>query len=59
MYFFCSNYVHRCGRTARMGRMGCAVIFLLPNEEPFVTFVQNTRKVRYLNVILIKGRIKK
>lgn len=37
-------FVHRVGRTARMGQSGSALAFLLPNEEPYVDFLR-LRKV--------------
>ena len=39
-----SSFVHRCGRTARMGRSGNAIVFLTPEEEPYVQFM-SLRKV--------------
>ena len=30
------EYVHRCGRTARMTTEGDALLFLMPHEEPYV-----------------------
>lgn len=30
------RYVHRVGRTARMGQAGEAVLFLLPSEAPYL-----------------------
>ncbi|XP_052216013.1 ATP-dependent RNA helicase DDX55-like isoform X1 [Dreissena polymorpha] len=38
-------FVHRCGRTARMGHAGSAVVFLLPHEETFVQFIEVVQKV--------------
>ncbi|KAJ4969690.1 hypothetical protein NE237_002789 [Protea cynaroides] len=32
-------FVHRVGRTARMGRSGNAIVFLLPKEEAYVEFL--------------------
>lgn len=36
--------VHRVGRTARMGRLGNALLFLLPHEESYAEFL-HVRKV--------------
>lgn len=33
------SFVHRCGRTARMGRKGRALVMLLPSEMPYVEFL--------------------
>jgi ATP-dependent RNA helicase DDX55/SPB4 len=40
---YTSNFVHRCGRTARIGHAGTAVVFLLPAEDAFVNFMQNQK----------------
>ncbi|GAB2299343.1 DEAD-box ATP-dependent RNA helicase 18 [Dionaea muscipula] len=37
-------FIHRVGRTARMGKKGSAVVFLLPKEEAYVEFL-HTRRV--------------
>lgn len=37
-------FIHRVGRTARMGREGHAIVFLLPKEEAYVEFLR-IRKV--------------
>lgn len=36
-------FVHRVGRTARMGRQGNAIIFLMPKEEAYVEFLRIRR----------------
>ena len=33
-------FVHRCGRTARMGQVGQAVVMLLPSEAAYVEFLE-------------------
>ncbi|KAL6565285.1 DEAD-box ATP-dependent RNA helicase 18 [Orobanche gracilis] len=37
-------FIHRVGRTARMGRQGSAIVFLMPKEEDYVGFL-SIRKV--------------
>lgn len=39
------QFVHRCGRTARLGRLGNALLMLLPNEEAYVNFLHHSQKV--------------
>lgn len=36
-------FVHRAGRTARMGRQGYALVFLNPHEEAYVQFLRRRR----------------
>ncbi|XP_055003603.1 ATP-dependent RNA helicase DDX55 isoform X1 [Sorex araneus] len=39
-----SAFVHRCGRTARIGHRGSALVFLLPMEESYVSFLAINQK---------------
>ncbi|XP_013359004.1 PREDICTED: ATP-dependent RNA helicase DDX55 isoform X2 [Chinchilla lanigera] len=39
-----SAFVHRCGRTARIGHSGSALVFLLPMEEAYVSFLAINQK---------------
>ncbi|GAU94252.1 hypothetical protein RvY_06063 [Ramazzottius varieornatus] len=42
-------YVHRCGRTARIGgKVGRSLLYLLPNEEPYVEFIKRNQQVSLL-----------
>ena len=41
-----SGFVHRCGRTARMGRGGQALLLLQPHEEAYVEFLQLNQQVQ-------------
>ena len=38
-------YYYRCGRTARIGNTGTAVLFLLPSEDAYVDFIALNQKV--------------
>lgn len=40
-----SAFVHRCGRTARIGHGGSALVFLLPMEESYISFLEINQKV--------------
>ncbi|XP_078048921.1 putative ATP-dependent RNA helicase DDX55 homolog isoform X2 [Augochlora pura] len=40
-----SSFVHRCGRTARIGNEGNALIFLLETEDAYVDFIKRNQKV--------------
>ncbi|KAJ8426432.1 hypothetical protein Cgig2_021039 [Carnegiea gigantea] len=33
-------FIHRAGRTARLGKQGNAIVFLLPKEEDYVAFLE-------------------
>ncbi|KAL7986697.1 hypothetical protein Chor_012980 [Crotalus horridus] len=39
-----SAFVHRCGRTARIGHLGSALVFLLPMEEAYISFLAINQK---------------
>ena len=34
------DYIHRIGRTARLGKQGSAFLFLLPSEVEYLTILQ-------------------
>ncbi len=36
-----TDYVHRCGRTARRGKAGSSLLFLLPSENPYVSLLSS------------------
>ena len=38
-------FVHRCGRTARIGNSGSSILLLLPSEETYVNFLAINQKV--------------
>lgn len=44
------SFVHRVGRTARMGRAGNALIYLLPHEIAYVDFLRVRKVQRYYPV---------
>lgn len=39
-----ASFVHRCGRTARIGHTGNALLLLLPNEESYINFLKINQK---------------
>ena len=52
------EYVHRVGRTARLGQLGQALLFLLPSETPFVDVLSRAGISRlYLGCILGISRV--
>ncbi|XP_076115777.1 ATP-dependent RNA helicase DDX55-like [Mytilus galloprovincialis] len=50
------SFVHRCGRTARIGNIGTALVFLLPAEETYVKFIEINQKV-YLRPLIKKDDV--
>ncbi|XP_053999654.1 probable ATP-dependent RNA helicase DDX55 homolog [Hylaeus anthracinus] len=47
-----SSFVHRCGRTARIGNEGNALLFLLETEDAYINFIKRNQKVDLQNMIL-------
>ncbi|XP_031157109.1 ATP-dependent RNA helicase DDX55 [Sander lucioperca] len=47
-----SAFVHRCGRTARIGNQGNALVFLLPMEESYVKFLSINQKCPLQKMLL-------
>src|SRR5437868_2242318 len=50
---FCDDYVHRVGRTGRMGREGVAYTFVAPDEGPELTRIEER-----INLLLKRGDMK-
>jgi superfamily II DNA/RNA helicase len=56
-----TDYIHRVGRTARIGTHGQALLFLAPSESEYVKALHDGIKIRYVveqlgfenNVIII------
>ncbi|KAJ8678484.1 hypothetical protein QAD02_014271 [Eretmocerus hayati] len=40
-----SNFVHRCGRTARIGNEGNALLLLSESEDAYINFIRRNQKV--------------
>ncbi|XP_041059552.1 ATP-dependent RNA helicase DDX55 isoform X2 [Carcharodon carcharias] len=49
-----SAFVHRCGRTARIGHHGNALVFLLPMEMAYVNFLSINQKCPIEEMKLLK-----
>ncbi|XP_017756350.1 PREDICTED: probable ATP-dependent RNA helicase DDX55 homolog [Eufriesea mexicana] len=47
-----SSFVHRCGRTARFGNEGNALLFLLETEDAYVNFIKKNQKVELQEIIM-------
>ncbi|XP_012251648.2 probable ATP-dependent RNA helicase DDX55 homolog [Athalia rosae] len=47
-----SSFVHRCGRTARIGNEGNALLFLLESEDAYIDFIRRNQKVELNKVEL-------
>ncbi|VDN15931.1 unnamed protein product [Dibothriocephalus latus] len=47
-----SFFVHRCGRTARCGTAGRAVLFLSPNELTYIDFLKINQNVSFHRVFI-------
>ncbi|MGH0152279.1 UNVERIFIED_CONTAM: hypothetical protein FKN15_054516 [Acipenser sinensis] len=52
-----SSFVHRCGRTARIGNQGSALVFLLPMEESYVNFLAINQKCPMQEMAPIKDMV--
>jgi ATP-dependent RNA helicase DDX55/SPB4 len=42
-------FVHRCGRTARIGHQGSAILFLMPSEDAYIEFIKLNQNVMYFH----------
>uniref|UniRef100_A0A8D9BGP9 ATP-dependent RNA helicase n=2 Tax=Cacopsylla melanoneura TaxID=428564 RepID=A0A8D9BGP9_9HEMI len=40
-----ASFVHRCGRTARIGQSGRALVMLMSNEDAYPCFIKSNQKV--------------
>uniref|UniRef100_A0A8C9QGI4 ATP-dependent RNA helicase n=1 Tax=Spermophilus dauricus TaxID=99837 RepID=A0A8C9QGI4_SPEDA len=52
-----SAFVHRCGRTARIGHGGSALVFLLPMEESYINFLAINQKCPLQEMKLQKNTV--
>uniref|UniRef100_A0A8C9QE77 ATP-dependent RNA helicase n=1 Tax=Spermophilus dauricus TaxID=99837 RepID=A0A8C9QE77_SPEDA len=50
-------FVHRCGRTARIGHGGSALVFLLPMEESYINFLAINQKCPLQEMKLQKNTV--
>ena len=55
-----SDYIHRCGRTARKGADGDALLFLLPSEQKYVSILHShglhTEQLSLQKLLLSAGK---
>lgn len=57
-----SSFVHRAGRTARVGKNGSSLVMLMPNEDAYIHFIYSNQKVinyskNYINDIVFNINI--
>lgn len=50
------TYVHRVGRTGRMGKEGMAITFITPRDEGYITAVEDQFRTRIKKRYLSRGR---
>ncbi|NVM28767.1 MAG: DEAD/DEAH box helicase [Candidatus Helarchaeota archaeon] len=50
------DYVHRVGRTGRMGKEGMAITFITPEDEAFITAVEQIYKTEIKKQYFHRGR---
>ncbi|XP_026824649.1 probable ATP-dependent RNA helicase DDX55 homolog isoform X2 [Ooceraea biroi] len=52
-----SSFVHRCGRTARIGNKGNALLLLLETEDAYVDFIKRNQKVELQKIELNQNSV--
>ncbi|NVM52214.1 MAG: DEAD/DEAH box helicase [Candidatus Helarchaeota archaeon] len=50
------SYLHRVGRTGRMGKYGKAITFITPENESLITEIEQTYKTQIKKLYLHRGR---
>lgn len=48
-----SSFVHRAGRTARVGKSGSSLVILMPNEDAYIHFIYSNQKVNILIKLIV------